>query len=186
MISRHRASGFYVVDMHAFPAGPSEPEGPTTWRRRLANVLFSWKEGLFPSVGLFFLVYRGSFGMFLHANRFKNKWPVRALLIRTHWRWFWGARDQLLAESTSRIQFPPGWRLRVLARFVVSRRVFELVFEPTLRDMFDEYCQALGEKQPWKARWVRVRGTWSFWAAACAQLPISLTKVLIRIWQAKR
>lgn len=83
-----------------------------------------------------------------------------------------------------RIQRPPGFGLRVFANFLCSRKTFELVLEPTLRDLYDEYCQALLERRPWKARWVRIRGYLSFWSAVFAQAPISVIKMVYQIWKA--
>lgn len=85
-----------------------------------------------------------------------------------------------------RIQAPPSWQLRKLAMFLFSPKVYQLVLEPPLRDLYDEYCQALREGSPWKAGWVRVRGYCSFWLVVLAQLPISLTKVLHQLWRASQ
>jgi hypothetical protein len=82
-----------------------------------------------------------------------------------------------------RVQAPPGRKLQAFAEFFFSRKTNSEVFEPTLRDLLDEYCEALQEKRPWKARWVCVRGYWSFWSAALAQLPISVVKKVYQIWK---
>lgn len=82
------------------------------------------------------------------------------------------------------LQTPPGSRLRVFAEFIFSRRTYEQTFEPTLRDLLDEYLQALNERKPWKARWVRLRGYWSFWSAFIAQIPITALKTIYQIWKA--
>jgi len=82
------------------------------------------------------------------------------------------------------IQGAPGYRLRALAEFFFSPKVYQEIFEPTLRDLYDEYCEALNAGRPKKAAWVRVRGYWSFWSAFIAQLPISTVKIVYRIWKA--
>lgn len=100
-----------------------------------------------------------------------------------------GYGDNLLrsiAESRCRtsLQRPPGARLRIVSEFFFSRRTYKEVFEPTIRDLFDEYCEALTDNRPWKARWVQIRGYWSFWSAVFAQMPISAVKVVYKIWKA--
>lgn len=66
---------------------------------------------------------------------------------------------------------PPGHRLLAFAEFFYSRTHYEEVLEPTIHDMRDEYNEALAAGHRMKARWVRIRGTWSFFCAA------GLTKV---------
>jgi hypothetical protein len=85
---------------------------------------------------------------------------------------------------TSQLTGVPGGKLRKWAEFFFSRNVYEQVFEPTLRDLFDEYCDALNSHRPRKARWVRIRGYWSFWTAVVAQTPISIVKKVYQIWKA--
>lgn len=91
-----------------------------------------------------------------------------------------------LSFLRSKIKAPPFIRLQGLADFLFSRRTYEAIMEPTLRDLLDEYCEALAANRPWKARWVRVRGYWSFWSAVFAQLPISAVKMVYKIWKATR
>lgn len=89
--------------------------------------------------------------------------------------------EMILARK---VQAAPGSRLRSFAEFFFPRQTFQQVLEPTLRDMFDEYCNALNAHRPWKARWVRIRGYGSFWSAVIAQMPISTMKTVYRIWKA--
>jgi hypothetical protein len=86
--------------------------------------------------------------------------------------------------SGSRIAAPPGVHLQAFADAVFSPKTRRLVLEPTLRDLYDEYCEALKEGRPWKARWARARGYMSFWSAVVAQLPVSLARKLLDIWKA--
>jgi hypothetical protein len=88
------------------------------------------------------------------------------------------------SSDTIRIQRAPGFRLRRFAEFLFTRRTFELVLEPVLRDLLDEYYEALGADALWKSRWVCVRGYWSFWSAVFAQTPISLVKKVYQVWKA--
>ncbi|HUT50397.1 MAG TPA: hypothetical protein VM325_13740 [Alphaproteobacteria bacterium] len=81
------------------------------------------------------------------------------------------------------IHRPPGWRLHRLATFVYSPKTFDRVFVQTLRDMQDEHSEALSQGRLLKARWVVLRGYWSFWSTAAAQLPVSAAKKLYEIWK---
>jgi hypothetical protein len=89
-------------------------------------------------------------------------------------------------KRKNRIQAPPGLRLQAVAEFFFSPRTYKEILEPTLRDLFVEYCEALLINRPWKVRWVRIRGYWSFWSAVVAQLPISAVKMVYTIWKATR
>jgi len=82
-----------------------------------------------------------------------------------------------------RVRTAPGVRLQLLARFFSSHKTYREVLEPTLLDLLDEYCAALQDKSPWRARWIRIRGYWSFWAAVVAQIPISAVKLAYKIWK---
>lgn len=85
----------------------------------------------------------------------------------------------------NRIHSAPGWRLRKIAKLLFSPRTFELVLEPILRDLYEEYCQALNQdNNPWEARWVLIRNYWAFWTAVTAQLPISALRRLYELWKA--
>ena len=88
------------------------------------------------------------------------------------------------SSQPARIYRPPGARLGAFARFWFSRKTYAMVVEPTLRDLQDEYSEALAEGQPPKARWVRCRGTLAFWSAVVNQLPVSLLRLLYRLWKA--
>jgi hypothetical protein len=89
-------------------------------------------------------------------------------------------------QSRVEIYRAPGWSLRRLAVFVFSNKVYSLVFKPTLADLEKEYLEALAEERKHKARWVVVRGYWSFWTAFVAQLPISSLRLLIEAWKASK
>lgn len=93
-------------------------------------------------------------------------------------------RHTIERARISRLRGVPGGELRKWAEFFFSRNVYEKIFEPTLHDLFCEYCEALNLHRPWKARWVRIRGYWSFWSAVVAQTPISIVKRVYQIWKA--
>ncbi len=76
------------------------------------------------------------------------------------------------------IHRPPGFKLQAFGEFTFSRKTYRNVLEPALEDLQSEHTEALAEDRLWKARWVRIRGTGAFWAAAVAQLPTSLLKWL--------
>ncbi|WP_437709700.1 hypothetical protein WMF45_34630 [Sorangium sp. So ce448] len=79
---------------------------------------------------------------------------------------------------------PPGSRLHVAAVFFYSRKTVERVFDPMLKDMRDEYFEALAKAQTWKARWVHARYYWSFTAAVCQGFGFSLLDGVVRVFKA--
>jgi hypothetical protein len=91
---------------------------------------------------------------------------------------------RFMSASSLPIQTPPGLYLRRFAELFFPRKIYDHIFAPILRDLFDEYCEALDQKRFWKSRCVRVRGYWSFWSALFAQLPISTAKMVYKVWKA--
>ncbi len=81
---------------------------------------------------------------------------------------------------TEAVVAPPGHRLLRFAEFAFAHRDFRLVLEPVVRDLRQEYLAALAAGRRWKARWVRLRGTWAFWSAVAGLLPLSALSFLWR------
>jgi hypothetical protein len=88
----------------------------------------------------------------------------------------WAPRGRAIARA-------PGWRLNAFAKFVFPKKIYERVLQPTLADLESEYAEALAEGDVLKAKWVKVRGIYSFWAAALLQLPVSLVRLIVTIWK---
>ncbi len=72
---------------------------------------------------------------------------------------------------------------RGMVYVALRRRNFSLVLEPVIRDLRQEYVAALAKRRRWKARWVRLRGTWAFWSAVAGLLPLSILSFLFRRWK---
>jgi hypothetical protein len=68
-------------------------------------------------------------------------------------------------DDQPRIIRPPGSFLNCIAKFLCSRKTYELVATQTINDMRTEYSTAVAAKDHLKAAWVRVRGNWSFFMA---------------------
>jgi len=101
-------------------------------------------------------------------------------------RYFFFEQHASTGSWKTRIKAPPGSHLRTLSEFLFSKKIYSTIFEPTLCDLLNEYVEALKDHRPWKARYVRIRGYWSFWSTAFAQLPISALKMAYKAWQATR
>jgi len=86
-------------------------------------------------------------------------------------------------QATRKIA-PPGWRILVILKYVYSTESFEGVFRPAIVDMQHEHIAALAEGRPWKALWNKLVGYWSIGSAVLAQLPVSLIKVVAKLWTA--
>lgn len=82
--------------------------------------------------------------------------------------------------SAKSVSLPPGIRLGQLSEFFFSEKTVTDVVTPILSDMQMEYCQALAENRIWKARWIRIRGYWSFWEAIAL---LNVLKALAEIWR---
>lgn len=87
-------------------------------------------------------------------------------------------------SAGSRLHRPPGYGLLWFADFFYSKKSVEECLRPTIQDLQDEYAEALAAKRPHKARWVRIRGTWSFACAAGLLTMASIGKQVVKIWKA--
>jgi hypothetical protein len=84
----------------------------------------------------------------------------------------------------ARLQRPPGYGLIWFADFFYSKKSVEECLRPTIQDLQAEYAEALAANRPHKARWVRIRGTWSFVCAAGMLTMASAGKQMVKIWKA--
>lgn len=92
--------------------------------------------------------------------------------------------DQFRSIRGGRLHRPPGYSLLWLADFLYSRKSVEECLRPTVQDLQEEYAEALAAQRPYKARWVRIRGTWSFACAASLLTMASVGKQVVKIWRA--
>jgi hypothetical protein len=79
--------------------------------------------------------------------------------------------------------FPPGSRLICLAEFLLTQKSYHEIVVPIISDMREEYFEALSQNRIWKARWVRVRGTWSFFAALGLDRFFSIVSMCVKVWK---
>lgn len=87
------------------------------------------------------------------------------------------------SASGPRLHQPPGLGLLRIAEFLYTRKTFEDVFLPTVTDLQDEYMEALAQGRTHKARWVRIRGYWSFFAAMGLQSGVGALKRAVQLWR---
>jgi hypothetical protein len=87
-------------------------------------------------------------------------------------------------RSVTRLRRPPGGCILPFVAFIYSRKKFDRVFAETIADMRDEYCAALSTNDIWKARWAHLRGLWSILAAMVADVPVSITRLVVKLWKA--
>ncbi len=88
------------------------------------------------------------------------------------------------AGTPPKIHRSPGFKLLSAAEFLFSAKTYSEVLEPTLRDLRLEHIEALAAGRIGKARWVKLRGYFSFWSAIIALTPVSLLKRLTELWKA--
>jgi hypothetical protein len=56
------------------------------------------------------------------------------------------------------VALPPGYRLSVIAAFLLTRGAFKRYVEPVIADMQHEYIDALAAGHVWHARYIAIRG----------------------------
>jgi hypothetical protein len=75
----------------------------------------------------------------------------------------------------------PGTRLYRFAKQVFRPRTFKRVFEPVISDLQFEFFEALQNGRPRQARWIQIRGYWTFWAHVASQMPLSVWQIIAYI-----
>jgi hypothetical protein len=85
--------------------------------------------------------------------------------------------------SINKLAKVPGHNLLQLTDFLFSRKANAQVFVPIVIDMREEYFEALSQNRIWKARWVRIRGTWSFFAAIGLDRAFAFVSFFIKAWK---
>ncbi len=93
---------------------------------------------------------------------------------------FWAKEG---ARFNSRLFKPSGNLLLSMAEFLYSSKTYQRVFLPIISDMREEYFEALPQNRIWKARWVRVRGTWSFFAAMGLDRAFVFVSFFVKVWK---
>lgn len=91
--------------------------------------------------------------------------------------------DDLLVAAHRRIVAAPGHRLLVIAEFLFSRRTMDEILGPAMDDMRREYNESLAAGRPRKAQWARIRGTWSFLAAAGLIVFTRFGRLFLKAWR---
>jgi Lipopolysaccharide export system permease LptF/LptG len=61
----------------------------------------------------------------------------------------------------------PGERLRTLARRLCEPRTMDRLIDPAIADIQQEYSEAIVHGRLWRARWVRLAGSWGLLKGAC-------------------
>lgn len=98
---------------------------------------------------------------------------TRSRSVRRTWPW----------PRSDRVSSAPGARLLWLADFLYSRKSLDNMLAPAVDDMRYEYFAALSEGRSFKAKWVRVRGTWDFLRTAGRLTAESVGGVIAWLWK---
>jgi hypothetical protein len=86
-------------------------------------------------------------------------------------------------RDKKRIHRMPGYGLARISKLIYSKKTFEEVFEPAISDMQVEYLEAIEQGELHKAKWVVLRGRFSFWSTIISFLPVSLLRRCTEIWK---
>jgi hypothetical protein len=78
---------------------------------------------------------------------------------------------------------PPGGFLLICSEFILPKNYYTNVALPVVVDMRGEYFDALSQNRIWKARWVRIRGTYSFFAAIGLDRAFAFVSFFIKAWK---
>jgi hypothetical protein len=89
---------------------------------------------------------------------------------------FYGAQKSHLNRA-------PGHTMNQIAEFFLSRKKYEHLALPIIADMQEEYFEAVYQNRIWKARWVRIRGTYSFFAAMGLDRAFAFVSFFIKAWK---
>jgi hypothetical protein len=78
---------------------------------------------------------------------------------------------------------PPGHNLIEFASFLFSKRANQMIYLPLISDMREEYNEALFQNRTWKARWIHIRGIYSFFAAIGLDRAFAFVSFFIKAWK---
>jgi hypothetical protein len=90
--------------------------------------------------------------------------------------------DCALTHPTKIVR-PPGCLLSNFAEFIFSKQKLHAILLPVIVDMREEYFEALSQDRIWKAHWVRIRGTWSFFAAVGLDRAFAFVSFFVKAWK---
>jgi hypothetical protein len=82
-----------------------------------------------------------------------------------------------------RLDRPPGWQFLRIARVIFSQKVADRVFGQTVRDINEEYLEALHEKNYRLAQWIRIRGYIALAHTLILQMGMSTLKQIFELWK---
>ena len=83
-----------------------------------------------------------------------------------------------LERNESELILPPGARLRNGLHFIYPPKTAERVFDQIIRDMQEEWQEAIINNQQWLARWVHVRGVLTIFLTAAVHVVDTLSNIL--------
>ena len=86
-------------------------------------------------------------------------------------------------KESKRLSGVPGNYFVQAIQFLVCKKRYEEMYLPIILDMREEYFEALSQNRIWKARWVRVRGTWSFFAAMGLDRALAFVPFFVKVWK---
>ena len=81
---------------------------------------------------------------------------------------------------------PPGTISILLFRTIYPKKKFEQVFQQQIADMREEYYAALMLGRAKHARWIWIRGVACLWLTVLADVPVSISKLVVHLWKASQ
>jgi hypothetical protein len=93
------------------------------------------------------------------------------------------ALNRVRSRQTRAVHAPPGHILLAFAEFFFAKQTVAEILGPAIYDMRGEHAEALAERRWWKAKWVRIRGTWSFLKATGLLNLLGLVKTVVKVWK---
>jgi hypothetical protein len=88
-----------------------------------------------------------------------------------------------MAQPSVLISGSPGSKILMFSEFIYRKKFYEEVCLAIVSDMREEYFEALSQNRHWKARWVRIRGTWSFFAAMGLDRAFAFVSFFVKAWK---
>ena len=81
---------------------------------------------------------------------------------------------------------PPGTIWILLFRTIYPKKKFERNFQQQIADMREEYYVALMLGRVKQARWIWIRGVACLWFTVLADVPVSISKLVVHLWKASQ
>ncbi len=166
----------YIEEVNDAIAAGSKQLKTIQARRQIVQELLDSTRSILPAEGIFEITAELTMIDLQIGDYTKTYYGIveRGNILTSHFQQY--CRDKSIV-------IPPGHILLKLSDFFLSKKTQQKIIVPLISDIREEYNEALLQNHIWKARWVRIRGTYSFFAAIGLDRAFAFVSFFIKAWK---